>query len=89
MKTCARCGRSLDESAFGKDERTKDGLRYWCKRCDTTYASLRRKDPAVKAVEAKRVRNWREAHPERVKEIKDTVMRKKYLDPKTKRWWPD
>ena len=89
MKTCPRCGRSLDESAFGKDKRAKDGLRCWCKACYKIARRLRLEDPAVKMRNATTVRKWREAHPERVKEIKDTVMRKKYLDPKTKRWWPD
>lgn len=89
MKTCSRCGKTKDDGDFYKDRHLKDGLYSWCKACYKIARRLRREDPAVKAVEAKRVRNWREAHPERVKEIKDTVMRKKYLDPKTKRWWPD
>ena len=34
MKTCSKCGRSLDEARFFKNRRSKDGLRSSCKDCD-------------------------------------------------------
>ena len=89
MKTYPRCGRSLDESAFGKDKRAKDGLRCWCKDCCKIADRLRREDPVIKMRNARAVCKWREAHPEQVKELNDVRSRKKYMDPKTKRWWPD
>jgi len=33
MKHCPGCQQDRQEQAFGKDARTKDGLRGWCKRC--------------------------------------------------------
>ena len=89
MKTCSRCGKTKDDGDFYRASRLKDGLHSWCKACDKIARRLRREDPAVKMRNATAVRKWREAHTELVKEIKDTAMRKKYLDPKTKRWWPD
>lgn len=33
LKTCSKCGQTLPISAFGKEARTKDGLRHNCKSC--------------------------------------------------------
>ncbi len=33
MKQCTKCKKWKDESKFGKDRKSKDGLRYWCKDC--------------------------------------------------------
>jgi 5-methylcytosine-specific restriction endonuclease McrA len=33
MKTCSKCQQTLDASAFGRDKRATDGLKYWCKGC--------------------------------------------------------
>ncbi len=37
MKRCSKCKRRKHKSKFGKDRRTKDGLRYQCKDCQRVY----------------------------------------------------
>ena len=39
MKRCSKCKKFKDESEFGKKPSRKDGLRSWCKKCDSEYAS--------------------------------------------------
>jgi hypothetical protein len=34
MKTCPKCKENKSEAKFWKDKTTKDGLRYWCKKCN-------------------------------------------------------
>lgn len=33
MKTCTKCGRTLEESEFAKRAKSADGLQNWCKTC--------------------------------------------------------
>jgi hypothetical protein len=33
MKTCTKCGRTLDESEFAKRAKSADGLQTWCRTC--------------------------------------------------------
>ena len=42
MKKCNRCGRTLDESEFGKNKSHKDGLQTWCRECTNEYMRERR-----------------------------------------------
>ena len=37
MKTCTKCGKSLNESEFNKERGRKDGLRAQCKSCMKEY----------------------------------------------------
>lgn len=37
-KKCSKCGKELSLDEFYKRHRTKDGLRCWCKKCDSNYA---------------------------------------------------
>ena len=37
MKRCTKCKKSKDKSQFGKDKRLKDGLSYWCIKCEQEY----------------------------------------------------
>ncbi len=37
MKTCTKCGIEKDEGEFGKNRHWKDGLQYWCKKCEKEY----------------------------------------------------
>ena len=38
MKQCTKCKKRKDESKFYKKRRHKDGLSYWCKKCEDEYA---------------------------------------------------
>ena len=38
MKQCARCKKRKTETEFGKDRKSTDGLRPWCKKCEREYA---------------------------------------------------
>ena len=37
MKRCTKCGKLKDKGEFGKDKRLKDGLSYWCIKCEREY----------------------------------------------------
>ncbi len=37
MKQCTKCKQRKDKSEFSKNSKNKDGLRYWCKKCEREY----------------------------------------------------
>ena len=37
MKQCTKCKKRKEESDFNKNRKNKDGLRYWCKKCEREY----------------------------------------------------
>ncbi len=37
MKQCTKCKQRKDKSEFSKNRKNKDGLRYWCKKCEREY----------------------------------------------------
>ena len=37
MKQCNKCRKWKNESEFSKSRTFKDGLRYWCKACESKY----------------------------------------------------
>ncbi len=37
MKQCTKCKKRKDESEFSKNRNNKDGLLYWCKKCEREY----------------------------------------------------
>ncbi len=41
MKKCTKCKKRREESEFGKDRRSKDGLAYLCKKCSREYSRRR------------------------------------------------
>lgn len=43
-KICAKCGRELDESNFGKRKASIDGLQAWCRDCKKKYMKERREN---------------------------------------------
>ena len=45
-KVCTKCGLELPFSDFGKHSITKDGLNYWCKKCNRERGRIRRATPA-------------------------------------------
>ncbi len=38
MKRCSKCKKRKTESEFGKKRQSKDGLKSWCKKCESEYA---------------------------------------------------
>jgi 5-methylcytosine-specific restriction endonuclease McrA len=77
MKKCSRCKiwKSIEE--FSKQSRLKDGRRYWCKSCESTYNKQKKIDEPDKWKEY--FRNWwlnhkdwdrnrRDSNPEYVKQ---------------------
>ena len=38
MRQCSKCQKWKDESEFYKKQTHKDGLSYWCKKCESEYA---------------------------------------------------
>ena len=43
MKRCSKCKQIKDESEFSKNRSRQDGLRVWCKKCESEYAHKRYK----------------------------------------------
>ncbi len=37
MKQCTKCNKLKSKSEFSKNSKNKDGLRYWCKKCEREY----------------------------------------------------
>ncbi len=37
MKQCTKCNKLKSKSEFSKNSNNKDGLKYWCKKCDREY----------------------------------------------------
>ena len=44
MKLCTKCKQNKDETCFGKQSKSKDGLHPWCKKCVSKY----KKEMAIK-----------------------------------------
>jgi len=38
MKRCSKCKKLKDDSQFGRERRHKNGLRSWCRQCESEYA---------------------------------------------------
>ncbi len=60
MKRCGRCKKLKDEAEFNKDSYSKDGLRYWCRKCVRDYD--RRKYRKKKGGHVKRYFRYEESH---------------------------
>jgi hypothetical protein len=67
MKTCKRCCEAKDLSSFYKDKSRKDGYHCYCKPCakETKTAAYQKN----KTHYAKKARQWKEANPEKAKEV--------------------
>lgn len=76
-KVCKRCGVDQPRTAYGKEPRTRDGLRARCKDCcNAQRAAWRAANPGRSSEEAQRrkayQREWRRANPERVRAYRQT-----------------
>lgn len=92
MKECTKCRLSKPPAAFAKNQKTKDGLQYWCRECNRAcMAAWVAADPerarrgprewARKNPEANRARvaAWKQENPERVR-ARDAAYRAANVD---------
>ena len=68
MKTCTKCREALPFSEFRKQSSTKDGLKYYCKKCDNEIAKKYYEKNKNKIVS--NVKQWQKDNPNKVKEYK-------------------
>ena len=59
MKQCSKCKKQKDESKFGKNPKSKDGLAYWCRDCEAEYA---RECYEQKRGSVKKYNNYKDLH---------------------------
>ena len=74
-KRCTRCDTDKPLTQFGRYEKSKDGMKNYCKECVSEvnagrYAANRERHKA-------RVREWQEANPDKVLEYKREYTRRK------------
>ena len=74
MKICTKCKESLPLSEFRKQSSTKDGLKYYCKRCDNQSAKKYYEKNKNKIIS--KVTEWQKENPEKVKDYKKTYYKK-------------
>lgn len=80
MKRCLKCGEEKALNQFGRHEQKSDGLRAYCKPCNSADARRWEKENPEKAAAA--ARRWSEQNPERSRAIKrksHETHREKYL----------
>ena len=68
MKVCTKCKEALPLSEFRKQSSTKDGLKYYCKKCDNASAKSYYKKNKEKIVG--KVKEWQNNNPDKVKGYK-------------------
>jgi hypothetical protein len=68
-KTCTRCKVTKTLDQFCRDRRRKDGLNLWCRECKTATAREYRRTEAGRANNARAVKKYAQANPEKIKEI--------------------
>ena len=75
MKKCNKCGVVKDESEFGKNKRSKDGLHFICKECkrkqDKTWGDNHREQLNEAS------KQWRKENPDKV--VAQRIHRKEFL----------
>jgi predicted methyltransferase len=82
LKVCTKCKEALPLSDFRKQSSTKDGLKYYCKKCDNELAKSYYKKNKNKIVD--KVKEWQKANPEKVKGYKKSYYGKnKSVQPPT------
>ncbi len=76
-KKCTKCDEIKDINRFGKNSKTKSGLKYWCKDCETKKQKERRKKQKEEDFENYNLR-WKtyyEKHKDHIREVQ-----KQYLE---------
>jgi len=59
MKQCSKCKKRKDKSEFGKNRTRADGLRIWCRECESEYARERYEK---KRGSVKKYNNYKDLH---------------------------
>jgi hypothetical protein len=83
MKTCTHCGVSKDESLFGVNKASPDGLNYKCRQCVSAYQKERRD-----RLNASRPAGWKQKTKDKAqyaREWKDN--HPGYATAKKREWW--
>ena len=68
LKQCTKCLDELPVASFSKQKKTKDGLKYTCKKCNAGLAQKRYSDH--KDIHIRKVNKWQIENPEKVKKYK-------------------
>ena len=68
MKTCTRCKETLVLAEFRKQQSTKDGLKYYCKKCDNVIAKKYYEKNKKKIIT--KVTQWQKDNPAKVRDYK-------------------
>ena len=83
MKTCTRCGVNKDESLFGANKSSEDGLHYKCKECASVYQKERRE-----RLNASKPPGWKEKSKDRAKYMEQWITNNPgYMTAKKREWW--
>lgn len=62
-KTCSKCHETLPVERFGKNPKTKDKYKVWCKPCTTTYMrNYRESKPELRQKEREYALNYWHEH---------------------------
>ncbi len=70
MKICLQCKLNLEEKEFSKASRTKDGLRWTCKKCCKNKMDQYRSNPDVVKRERARNNQYNKNNPDVIKRAK-------------------
>ncbi len=78
MKRCTKCGKRKLKSRFSRANRSKDGLRFWCKSCDIKFGKKWYTENRERKREAGK-RYWGQ-HKDRLNKIQRELYRTLRLD---------
>lgn len=73
-KQCISCNEMKDEKEFRKQSAAKDGLKPYCKKCDSAKASERYKKKRDYMIQ--NILEWQDKNPEKMKQYRKNQKRK-------------
>ena len=93
LSHCKACKNAYQRARYAKNrERELARVKAWHEKNPGKMAEYRKKamqDPERRAKAIAKIREWAATHPEQVKKAQLRKVQKAYLNPNTKRWWPD
>lgn len=69
MKFCNRCKNFKEHEDFSKNNKSRDKLDYYCKKCKNEYSKLYMKDPKNKHLKYEKIKRNRRNNPDLYKKI--------------------